>query len=146
MEYVVGFMFDRNLQRVALIKKNKPEWQRGRMNGIGGKVEANEGPTDAMRREFQEETGCDTHFAQWRHFLEMSGKNDDGEEFKVDCFACQGDLSDLYSATDEEIVLIETSRVVPKREDMIENLPWLIAMAIDYLEDGRPGFVSAYYF
>jgi hypothetical protein len=39
VEYVVGFAFDTD-GRVALIRKNRPEWQAGRLNGIGGHVEA----------------------------------------------------------------------------------------------------------
>jgi hypothetical protein len=39
MEYVCGFMFANDFTEVALIRKNKPEWQRGKLNGIGGKVE-----------------------------------------------------------------------------------------------------------
>ena len=53
-EYVVGFMFSEE------ILKNKPDWQAGRLNGVGGKVEPNEYPDQAMVREFEEETGVRT--------------------------------------------------------------------------------------
>ena len=42
--YVLGFAFSKSGQMVLLIWKNKPEWQRGKMNGIGGKIELGEHP------------------------------------------------------------------------------------------------------
>lgn len=34
--YVAGLAFSTDLQHVALIKKNRPDWQAGKFNGIGG--------------------------------------------------------------------------------------------------------------
>jgi len=50
---VVGFCFTLNQQLVVLILKNKPEWQRGKLNGVGGKIkiDTDESPLDAMVRE-----------------------------------------------------------------------------------------------
>src|SRR5258706_13272255 len=58
-EYVCGFAFKQFRQgpQVVLIRKNKPDWQRGKLNGVGGKVEPGEIPSEAMVREFAEETG-----------------------------------------------------------------------------------------
>ena len=42
MEYTLGFVFDRDLQHVLLIQKQRPAWQAGKFNGIGGKLEAGE--------------------------------------------------------------------------------------------------------
>ena len=56
-QYVLGFITDGH--RVLLIKKNRPENQVGLYNGIGGKVNDNELPLDAMIRESKEETNLD---------------------------------------------------------------------------------------
>jgi 8-oxo-dGTP pyrophosphatase MutT (NUDIX family) len=56
-EYVLGFVFNLDKTKVALMRKTKPEWQRGRLNGIGGKIELGETSITAMHREFKEETG-----------------------------------------------------------------------------------------
>ena len=53
--YVLGFYFDGD--RVLLINKTKPEWQRGKLNGLGGTVESGEAPILGMVREFREESG-----------------------------------------------------------------------------------------
>lgn len=55
--YVAGFLFSENLLSVALIRKEKPAWQKGCLNAIGGKIEENETPFEAMKREFTEEAG-----------------------------------------------------------------------------------------
>lgn len=54
--YVLGFLFSEDGSRVLLIWKNRPAWQAGKLNGIGGKIEDGEQPLDAMKREFVEET------------------------------------------------------------------------------------------
>jgi 8-oxo-dGTP diphosphatase len=59
ISYVVGFMFSEYCNEIALIKKKRPEWQKGRLNGIGGHIEKNEVPHDAMYREFEEEAGIE---------------------------------------------------------------------------------------
>lgn len=62
--YVVGFAID-DLDRVALIRKNRPDFQAGLFNGIGGHVEVGETPAGAMVREFVEETGV--YLTGWTH-------------------------------------------------------------------------------
>ena len=137
--YVAGFLFDAEKSRVALIRKSKPAWQRGKLNGIGGKIEAGESAIEAMIREFREETGH-TH-EEWRNFLEMGGP-----DWSVSFFAGVGDVDALQSAEPEETVeWLYVITINPMREDMIENLPWLIPLALDCLNDGRPHFVEAHY-
>lgn len=56
---VLGFYFSLDRKEVLLIEKKRPAWQRGKLNGVGGRIEQNELPYHAMRREFREETGID---------------------------------------------------------------------------------------
>lgn len=64
--YVLGFVFNRLMNKVLLVKKKRPEWQAGRWNGIGGKVEADEAPLFSMEREGHEETG---HYLNFEHCI-----------------------------------------------------------------------------
>jgi len=60
--YVMGFIFNETGDKVLLMRKNKPEWQAGRWNGIGGKIKEDEFSLEAMRRECEEETGYNRKF------------------------------------------------------------------------------------
>ena len=68
--YVVGFMFNPAENAVLLLRKNRPSWQVGKLNGIGGRIEGDETPQQAMRRECMEEVGLDCD--QWKEFCVIS--------------------------------------------------------------------------
>lgn len=36
--YVCGFLMSYDMDKVVLIKKNRPDWQKGKWNGVGGKI------------------------------------------------------------------------------------------------------------
>lgn len=55
--YVVGYLFNDDGTEVALILKDHPAEQVGKLNGIGGRIERLEDSQMAMLREFEEETG-----------------------------------------------------------------------------------------
>ena len=119
-QYVAGFLFESD--KVALVRKKRPAWQAGRLNGIGGKIEPGESPLSAMVREFYEETGYRTVSTQWWPFCVLSG-----EDFSVHFFSSYGRLSELETTTDEEIVVLPISEITV--ENAIPNLTWLIPMA-----------------
>ena len=79
--YVVGFCFDEDLKHVAIVKKNRPDYQAGLFNGIGGKIEFRETGKAAMEREFFEETGVRINQDTWVHF----GDKTDGKSFLASC-------------------------------------------------------------
>lgn len=55
--FVWSFSGYKNTAQVLLVQKNKPAWQRGRLNLVGGKIEAGETPEQAALRELEEEAG-----------------------------------------------------------------------------------------
>lgn len=129
-DYVLGFMFSDDGQWVALIKKTKPQWQAGLLNGIGGKVEPGEESLDAMVREFKEETGVQTHIDDWDYFLTMSG-----EDWRVYCYRSFGDeVFEVATQEEEEVKLINMNELSEWKT--ISNLQWLLPMALDDLTYG----------
>ena len=51
--YTLGFVFDSSQEKVLLVHKQRPAWQAGKVNGIGGKVELGETPHTGIVRECQ---------------------------------------------------------------------------------------------
>lgn len=84
-DYSVGFLH--NDYDVALIRKDRPAWQAGFLNGIGGKIEPGESPHDAMIRECHEEAG--RFVGPWDHFLTLEGTT-----ARVYCFAVYDEHSE----------------------------------------------------
>ena len=60
--YVLGLVFNDTATRILLIEKLRLDRQKGRWNGIGGKIERDETPSEAMLRETREETGHEYDF------------------------------------------------------------------------------------
>lgn len=122
-QYVLGFLFDPSKKDVVLIKKLKPEWQKGRLNGVGGKIEENETPLEAMRREFKEETGVEIQ--EWREFLQLSGHH-----FAIHAFvAFSLHAYDVKSMEKEKVKVYKVNRL--NFNKTIGNLRWIIPLAID---------------
>jgi len=132
--YVVGFRFDEARQQVVLIEKNRPEWQRGKLNGVGGKVEEEETNSEAMVREFEEETSLKTYVDEWEEMGEING---DFGELKV--FRSIGSLEGIKTNTDEIINIIPVNQI-HKATNIIGNLKYIIP----YLLYGEGYFVSYY--
>ena len=119
--YVVGFAF--GVGEVALIRKARPDWQKGRLNGIGGHIEEGESSHEAMVREFEEETGVELIY--WDLFAKLQGK-----DWSCDFFRVFGvDLTTLKTTTDEEVVIIDSKNLAD--HEIINNLKWLIPLALD---------------
>lgn len=60
-DYVIvhAFTVDSKIRSIPLIKKNKPEFLKGALNLVGGKIEDGETPLQAGVRELIEETGLE---------------------------------------------------------------------------------------
>jgi len=125
-KYVLGFLFNEKFDEVCLIRKNRPEWQKGFLNGIGGKVESGETYHDSMCREFFEETGVILY--DWKEIGIM-----EGEEWIVRVFTHHSfTIDSVETKTDEEIVTVKISDLNSMRDQLISNIPWLIHMCIDF--------------
>lgn len=122
--YVVGFLFDR-WNSVALIKKNRPEWQAGKVNGIGGKIEKGEGALDAMAREFKEETGVE--HSEWQNIALLESPRSFIYVYKG--FTDSDTLRSVRTMEDEEVFVHNTyAELIPK--NAVPNLHWLIPYAL----------------
>lgn len=142
-KYVLGFAFDWYLNHVVLIQKLKPAWQAGRYNGVGGKVEPLETNTDAMIREFREETGISA--TVWEHFGEL-----EGSEWVVQLYTTTiPSVFEASSTTEEKVLVAHVDDVVMGNlsNKCLSNIPWLVMVARNILkpDQGSPEKIHVRY-
>jgi 8-oxo-dGTP pyrophosphatase MutT (NUDIX family) len=142
VEYVVGFLFSKSKLDLVLIKKDHPEWMKGLLNGVGGHVEPEELPDDAMRREFLEETGVDID--SWKKFAVLRGPksidHEDGE-FAVSYYVAFSDYAyNCRTKTREEVFIFNVLYATMHPDDMLPNLRWAIPMALSMERDRADSF------
>lgn len=131
--YVAGFRIDPEARTVVLIRKGKPEWQKGRLNGVGGKIEPTEVAPYAMRREFREEAGVD--IADWDMFAVVQGLWG-----SVSFLRSFGPTSGVRTMESEPIEVHDLERV--PWDQCLPNLSWLLPLAL-YIDDAYDPVVAA---
>ncbi len=139
--YVLGFMFNADRSEVVLTRKAKPAWRAGRLNGVGGKIEAGERPLAAMVREFAEGTGFRTCAQDWQRYAMMYW--DGADAFTVHVFRSfqhRPTLMDCVPSTTGAEIDVWPDWQMPEPWDSVSNLAWLIEMA----RDTNPGDCPAY--
>jgi 8-oxo-dGTP diphosphatase len=122
LEYVLALLFTADAREVVLVRKTRPAWQAGRVNALGGKVHEEEAILDAARREVREEAGVvvDT----WDEFLVWHDA-----EYRLRAVRAFDDAARLArTAEDQEVFLARVDELPP---NLIENLRWIIPLALD---------------
>ena len=143
-EFVLGFIFNKDLTKILLIKKNRgPKGlnsMKNRINGIGGHMKKNESFYDSIQRECLEETGLDIE--NWIYFCNLDTKIG-----KIYCFyAITDNIFNFKQIEDEEIRIFSRKQsngptighLIQNIEygwyqyyDRMANLDYLIPMAIN---------------
>ena len=124
-KYVVGFLFNADESLVVLLRKKKPEWQAGKLNGMGGHVEPGESFDHAMMREGLEESGM---APGWEHFAVLGG-----EHWTMHCYRASGDVTEVWDQNDvgEAFEAHTPAAVTKQMVETIPNLRWLVPMAME---------------
>lgn len=119
--YVLGFAIS-DFDKVLLMWKRRPETQRGKLNGIGGRVEPHETVDRAMIREFKERAGLEV--MTWRCFAVVQ----DPASY-VCCFVARKVPIHLAVAqTDEQLMVVGLGGL--KRHSCVPDVAWLVHMAL----------------
>ncbi len=127
--YVLGFAYDRREEAVLLMVKARPEWQRGRMNGVGGEIKSGETPRQAMVREFREETSVETDEDKWTYFACI-----EANDHTVHCFAAvnvarMGEGCVKNQDKTEPLIWVYYA-LLQSCQFLIPNLKYLIPLAV----------------
>lgn len=143
MRYCLGFVFNQTRDSVLLIRKERPDWQRGKLNGVGGKLEYQEDPCLGMVREFKEETDVDTVLSMWNKFAELIFDNDGGE-LHAYWLVDQYTFDNAKTVTDEPLQRITVDQL-QHTDHVIPNLKWLVPAALSAMRDRGESLLVAYY-
>lgn len=143
--FVCGFAFfvgavNVRQPSVLLIRKLKPDWQKGKLNGIGGKVEEHEQFRDAMIREGIEEANL--RDVVWYPVTTLSYPEADVSFFGTILVPGYPHVKQMEA---EEIDFYPVNNL-PWREDLIPNLRFLIPMTFHSLFHERlePSLLTVY--
>ncbi|RNJ49413.1 NUDIX hydrolase [Methylocystis hirsuta] len=120
--YVCGFLFNDSGSHVVMIRKNRPEWQAGKINGIGGKVEGGELLAEAMVREGLEEAGVEPG---WQPFVKLRYPNADVAFFA----ARDSEMFERASTKESEEIIKPEVAYLDKKQFASPNIAFLIPMA-----------------
>lgn len=137
-EMVLAFIFSPEMTHVLLIRKKKPSWQRGMLNGLGGKIEPGERPLAAIVREVREESGIEIHGGDFIAFGSMVARDD---AWRVHLFAAVSEKIRKLEAIEHEEGWLTLQHVSMLPANIIRNLAWLIPKAKAVLTHG-PGMVD----
>lgn len=128
VKYVLGFVLDNKMERIALILKNRPDFLAGKWNALGGKVEEGKTEKEAVKREVEEESGLVIEEKDWQPVgVIQDNKDKEVDEFRVDVFyALTNDISKAKTLTDEEVEVFYISDVL-KKDNLTDHLPQIIS-------------------
>lgn len=126
--FSVGFIFNKDLKKVLLMHKTKPEFQAGKLNGLGGKIEGNETSVENFVREIKEEANLDLEKEKCIYIGKMQGR-----DWWCDTFGYiyDGDINDAKSMEIEQIEWFDLKHLP---ENLLENVGWLIEITLDKIK------------
>jgi 8-oxo-dGTP pyrophosphatase MutT (NUDIX family) len=142
--YCVGLCFAGYPPVFVARRKARPDWQRGLINAPGGEIKERERPSEAMSREFKEETGLPISELAWDPFLVEHAFHQPADAlpnwhpYEVYYFrtTLKKDMPQIVPERNDgeptnwmgvRQVLFETFPV-----ELVGNLKWIIPMALDW--------------
>lgn len=135
----LAFIFTPDFRQVLLIQKNRPTWQAGLINGLGGKCEPGEDALLCVSREVYEEANLAIYPEQWTYVSQILWA-----KWQVDIFATvfAGHMNQAQAQTDEAVAWYSLNQLP---ENVMSNLRWLIPLAVDVMTKENPPQVSIHY-
>lgn len=123
--YVLGFIFDKNYEHVVIQTKNHPHFLAGMKNGLGGKIDPEETPVEAISREVMEEGGVMIPTTEWQDVGRIADSHFDILVFSV----VLDDLDSVVAQEDEPLEVMPVSEALV-HHDMAPHVDECIATVL----------------
>ena len=120
IQATLAFIFNKDLTKVLLITKQKPDQHKGLLNGLGGKLEANESHLDCVVREIEEEAGLKSKSKNW---------NKVGNITWIHWHVSVWTMVSRIKVNDFPDDSVDWYPVNDLPDNIIENLKWLIPLS-----------------
>lgn len=127
-QYASCLLIDHDMKRALLIEKNRPDFQVGRLNIVGGHVEFGETWAQCAVREVGEEVGIELDPANIRYYCKLYNFL---YRWVVHFHVAFCDIDSYEQKTDEKPVIIDLEKIPEK---CLFNLKWIIPLALDNAE------------
>ncbi len=111
----LAYLWDRDGDRVLLVRRDaRPDDDHfGKVNGIGGKLEPDEGVVESLRREIDEETGLELTDIEFRGTVTWTGFGPKVEQWLGFVFLVRDWIGDPPSSNDEGTLMwVERERLL----------------------------------
>jgi len=139
--YCCGFLFRgqtiESASSVLLVRKTRPSWQAGLLNGIGGKVESGETTEEAMVREAKEEIGGPDTVCGWQHFATEESRDYHVAFFRA-LLASPKWVPPVRNDVGEILGWVPLPNGLHNGHLIVGNLQWLVPLARDWRRITRP--------
>lgn len=130
--YCAAYMLSREpaARSGLFVRKNRPGWQAGKLNAIGGSIEEGESPIEAQIREIFEETGLVITPSQCQLMLVLIGPKQAYRVYFFRIYLDEEFMKTAVTKTDEAIEMhiidsLDLATCVP-------NLRWMLPMVIHH--------------
>jgi 8-oxo-dGTP diphosphatase len=120
--FVLALLYSVDHSQVVLMRRTRPAWQAGRVNGLGGRFIPGETAAMAARREVREECGVDV--AEWREVLVW-----EDAEYVMHVMRGESERAREARTIEDQEVFLADVHALP--HDVIDNLRWLVPLALD---------------
>jgi 8-oxo-dGTP diphosphatase len=152
LKYVLCVAVDKEHKNVVLIEKLKPDFQKGKYNCPGGKIDEVDYPRgvshktpikmveqDAAQcsahREFLEECGINGEFyTDWEHIITLYSGDENLKTYQRDTWEMFIMFNDKMDITQAKSIEAEQVKVFPIDElppNIMPNLKWVIPLCLD---------------
>ncbi len=120
--FVLALLYSVDHRQVVLMRRTRPVWQAGRVNGLGGRLMPGETAATAARREVREECGVDV--AEWREVLVW-----EDAEYVMHVMRGESEQAREARTMEDQEVFLADVHALP--HNVIDNLRWLVPLALD---------------